>query len=264
MGEERQVDGRRADADVTVRRPRAHLRSIGRQPGDVVPRAQPGLGEELPEQQHALPAEPRHHHPVVGGRDRRGERDRAGRIVGPRPGGQSEDARQSPRPGTGEVGCRGTALAEWSRKFPSGKVRVIVVAHEGLGLGGIQAPPRSGTEPSTSTSEKPSPWIWFSRARRITPSGGHDLLVGAQRNPFEEDGRVQGGQELADLDRIPCRRVPPSGVVVVLSPAGGRRHLASGHPVDGVVDEDHGEVLAAVGGVDDLGRADRGEIAVPW
>src|SRR6185369_8075028 len=40
------------------------------------------------------------------------------------------------------------------------------------------------------------------------------------------------------------------------------RKLASGHTVDTVVDEEHGDVLAPVGGVNDLGGADCGEIAI--
>ena len=42
----------------------------------------------------------------------------------------------------------------------------------------------------------------------------------------------------------------------------GRRHLAAGHAVHAVVHEDHGDVLAAVGGVDALGGADGGQVAV--
>ena len=42
----------------------------------------------------------------------------------------------------------------------------------------------------------------------------------------------------------------------------GRGHLPAGHSVDRVVHEDRRELLAAVGGMDDLCRADRGEVAV--
>ena len=42
----------------------------------------------------------------------------------------------------------------------------------------------------------------------------------------------------------------------------GRRHLAAGHAVDGVVDEDHGDVLTAQRGVHDLGQSDRGQIPI--
>ena len=42
----------------------------------------------------------------------------------------------------------------------------------------------------------------------------------------------------------------------------GRRHLAAGHAVYRVVHEDGRELLAAVGGMDDLGRAYGGEVAV--
>ena len=43
---------------------------------------------------------------------------------------------------------------------------------------------------------------------------------------------------------------------------GGGSHLAAGHAVNGVVDEDDGDVFTAVEGVDGLGRADAGEVAV--
>ena len=43
---------------------------------------------------------------------------------------------------------------------------------------------------------------------------------------------------------------------------GGGGHLAAGHAVDAVVDEDDGDVLPAVGGGNRLGQADGGEVAV--
>ena len=48
----------------------------------------------------------------------------------------------------------------------------------------------------------------------------------------------------------------------LLADQGRGRHLAAGHAVDGVVDEEDGDLFAAVGGVDDFGGADGGEIAV--
>ena len=42
----------------------------------------------------------------------------------------------------------------------------------------------------------------------------------------------------------------------------GRSHLAAGHAVGRVVDEDDGEVLAAVGSVNGLGNADGSQVAV--
>ena len=46
--------------------------------------------------------------------------------------------------------------------------------------------------------------------------------------------------------------------------AGQRRrgHLAAGHAVDGIVDKDHGDILAARRGMDGLCRADGGKVAV--
>ncbi len=48
----------------------------------------------------------------------------------------------------------------------------------------------------------------------------------------------------------------------LLAEGGGGSHLSAGHAIDAVVDEDDGDGLAAVGGVDDLGGADGGEIAI--
>ena len=71
-------------------------------------------------------------------------------------------------------------------------------------------------------------------------------------------------EHLGDRDRVAGRRC--------LTPARARRrplaeqrrrgHLAAGHAVDAVVDEDDADPLAASRGVDDLGRPDRGEVAV--
>ena len=42
----------------------------------------------------------------------------------------------------------------------------------------------------------------------------------------------------------------------------GRSHLSACHAVDRVVDEEDGDFFAAVGGVDDFGSADGGEVTV--
>ena len=48
----------------------------------------------------------------------------------------------------------------------------------------------------------------------------------------------------------------------LLAQQGGGGHLAAGHAVDGVVDEDAGDELAAVGRVDGLGQTDGAHVAV--
>ena len=76
---------------------------------------------------------------------------------------------------------------------------------------------------------------------------------------------LQGGQHLADLDG-------PAAVVHVpaigrrlghLPRQGGGSHLSAGHAVNGVVDENDGDILIPGGGVDGLRHADGGQIAVP-
>ncbi len=115
-----------------------------------------------------------------------------------------------------------------------------------------------------STREKPAPSIWRWKAFLMaffafTTAAG---LLTATRS---EIGRaVELREDLADAHWMagevgvaPRRR---GGRHLVEE--GGGRHLAAGHAVDAVVHEDHGDVLAAVGGVEPLGGADGGEIAV--
>ena len=42
----------------------------------------------------------------------------------------------------------------------------------------------------------------------------------------------------------------------------GRRHLPAGHAIDRVVDEEDADFFSAIGGVDDFGRADRGQVSI--
>ena len=92
----------------------------------------------------------------------------------------------------------------------------------------------------------------------------HDLLVIAQRHALDVDRRFQRRQQLANVHR---EAIGP------LVAAEGRRgglpaerrggsHLAAGHAVDTVVNEDHRDGFAAVGGVDDLGGADGRQVAI--
>ena len=87
---------------------------------------------------------------------------------------------------------------------------------------------------------------------------------GVDRGPSHKGRRPQRRQHLGHPDGVAGQ------IDIATEGAGGgdltghgrRRHLAAGHAVDGVVDEDHRHLLAAVGAVDDLGHPDGGEIAV--
>ena len=109
----------------------------------------------------------------------------------------------------------------------------------------------------------PSSWFW--KALRMACLGlvhvGGIVAAGAH-----QVGR--GGELVEDLAHV-------HGVAVLLGvPAlggsgglhahqGGGGHLAAGHAVDAVVDEDDSDVLSTVGGGDGLSQADGGEVAVP-
>src|SRR5208283_5627298 len=54
----------------------------------------------------------------------------------------------------------------------------------------------------------------------------------------------------------------PGGSGTLLADEGGGRHLATRHAIDSVVHEKDSDLLPAVGGVDDLRRADGRQIAV--
>ena len=94
--------------------------------------------------------------------------------------------------------------------------------------------------------------------------GLRNLLVVSQANTLDVDRRFQGGQQLAHAQRIAFI----SGVAAVgrgralLPQQRGGRGLPAGHAVDGVVYKNHGDVLAAIGRMQNLRRADGGEIAV--
>ena len=78
------------------------------------------------------------------------------------------------------------------------------------------------------------------------------------------------GKQLGDLERetvVRCSVGPLRHTAVrcgggLHAYEGGRSHLATGHAVDAVVDEDHGDVLTTVAGVDGLAGADGSEVTV--
>ena len=80
----------------------------------------------------------------------------------------------------------------------------------------------------------------------------------------------QLGQQLGDLEweTVVRRSVGPLRHTAIRrggglhAHEGGGSHLATGHAVDAVVDEDHGDVLSTVAGVDGLAGADGSEVAV--
>ena len=96
-------------------------------------------------------------------------------------------------------------------------------------------------------------------ARRLS-----NLLVVAQAHALNVSGRLQRGEQFAHVQRIAFgSSVAPVGRGgALLAEERGGSSLAAGHAVNRVVDENHGNVLTAIGGVQNLRRADGREISV--
>ena len=87
---------------------------------------------------------------------------------------------------------------------------------------------------------------------------GVDSLTGDVAGAFEVDGKV------GDVERVSvqvCLTAVGAGGGLHAH-EGGRCHLSACHAIDGVVDEDHGDVLATVEGMDGLACADASHVAV--
>ncbi len=77
-------------------------------------------------------------------------------------------------------------------------------------------------------------------------------------------GAGQGGQELGDAQGVAVEvdATAIGGGGGLHAHKGGGGHLTTSHAVDAVVDEHHGDVLAAVGSVEGFGGADGCQVAV--
>ena len=87
-----------------------------------------------------------------------------------------------------------------------------------------------------------------------------DVLRAVHAHALQVRHAVQRAQQLADAHGV-ARRGDVAAVrrgLRDLVGQAGRGHLPAGHAVDGVVDEDDGDVLATVQRMDGLGRADAG------
>src|SRR3974390_33273 len=94
--------------------------------------------------------------------------------------------------------------------------------------------------------------------------GLHDVLHVAEGDALNVSGRLQRRQQFGDVQGqafVAGAASPGRGRAVLPGQRRGGR-LAARHAVDGVVDEEHADVLAAVGGVNDLRRADGREVSV--
>ena len=151
----------------------------------------------------------------------------------------------------------------WSRKTFSGNVGIIFSATQRRASTG-SLPQIVGQGDRISTKEKPPPSRWISSALRIARARFHDVLVVGKRHAFDVDRRFEGGEQFRHVHRKAFVRRPPAPrrSRAFLPDQGGGRHLSAGHAVDCVVHEKDGDLLAAVGGMDDFGGADRRQVAV--
>ncbi|CAN4026232.1 hypoxanthine phosphoribosyltransferase, partial [Dysosmobacter welbionis] len=83
-------------------------------------------------------------------------------------------------------------------------------------------------------------------------------------DPLGIGAAVQGGEHLRHADGH-TGLLPGAALLAgsgLLADQSGGGHLTAGHAVDGIVDKDGRELLAPHGGVDDLRRADGGQVTV--
>ena len=92
----------------------------------------------------------------------------------------------------------------------------------------------------------------------------HDVLHVVQRDTLDVSRRFERSQQLGNMQRQTLVAGPasPGRRCAHLTHQRRGRHLPAGHAVNGVVDEEHADVLAAIGGMDDLRRADGREVAI--
>ena len=84
------------------------------------------------------------------------------------------------------------------------------------------------------------------------------------RHALRQGDAVESGEHLANPDRVASHLdvTPVGGCLGNLTRQSGWGHLAAGHAVNGVVNENNGYILPAGGSVHCLGGADSGEVAV--
>ena len=96
------------------------------------------------------------------------------------------------------------------------------------------------------------------------PARFHDVLVVGERDAFDVDRCLERRNQLGHVhgEAFVHRAASPGRSGAALADERGGGHLAASHAVDRVVDEENGDLFSAIGGMDDLGRADRGEVAI--
>ena len=92
----------------------------------------------------------------------------------------------------------------------------------------------------------------------------HDVLVVGEGNALHVHRSFQAGNQFGHVQREAFVRgtASPWRRGAALADEGRRGHLAACHAVDRVIHEEHGNLLAAVGGVNNFRGADGSEVAV--
>ena len=151
----------------------------------------------------------------------------------------------------------------WSRKTLSGKFGIIFSVIHLRALDRILAPDGRARRQDFDKREARAVPLDLERFADRPPRF-HDVLVVRKRHAFDVCRRFQCGKQFRHVQRETFVRRPPApGRSCALLPdQGGWRHLSARHAVNSVVHEKDGDLLAAVGGMHDLGGADGRQVAV--
>ncbi len=163
-----------------------------------------------------------------------------------------------------ENSLRTRAAPYRSRRLPRGKTGIMSEStHDAASRGSMPQP--VGHMERISMKEYPFLSTWLRRPFMMALLVRRMFLtrLTAQRSMKTGASRVLSSSQARmgkpDLGRIPAVR---RGLCLLRLKRGGR-HLPAGHAVDGVVHEDDGDLLPAVGGVDCLRGADGQQIPIP-
>ena len=157
----------------------------------------------------------------------------------------------------------GAGSALRSLKFPSGNTFSICSLTNWPDVTGSMRQ-LVGQGERNSTKAYPFPSLWISSALRTAFLACMMRLVSETETRSMNTGASSWFKHLAHLQRVAfLGRVTAERRGGGLLPEhGGRGHLPAGHGVDGVVDEEAGEMLTAVGGLEGVVEADRPQVPV--
>src|ERR1017187_3510780 len=246
---------------MTVRRARPNLGPIGWQPRNLEAGIETGFRQHFPEQQYTLAAETRHPNTKIQvfrrALDCRRIAFRQTLFM------NAKEMRN--------IFERRSSRSQWPwhcllgpiAKHCQRKCLFHNIVDPALRLNGRHLPNRRARRQHFDERE--------SQAANLVLDGALDgafglgnLLVISKAHALDIDRRLQGGQQFADMQRIPfCGGAAPARRGgALLSQQSGRRSLSAGHAVDSVVHEDHRDVFAAIGRMQNFRGPDSGQVPV--